>query len=461
MSFKEERKALTREKRISTISHFDGSLEALKDEASGEEIKQKIRTLSQVTYDEVLYAARLLSTIKGAAVVIHGAIGCAAGNVGFNAEKKHNWYSTNLGERDTILGGDEKLRRAVTRATNETRAKAIFVIGTPVVAINNDDINSIILELEDELDVKIISIYTDGFKSKSAATGYDIITHGLLHYVIEDTDKKEDFINLISYSENPFDIESITTVLDELQISYNLLPQYGSVANIKKAARAKASIALNSDEGAYLAQELQDVYGVTYIHAEAPIGLQRNRRFFTRIGKVFGKEEEVEHLLESREEEVEKYIRGQYLAGKRVFVVTTPARARGFVELIEKLGGTVEGLSIPYIDLESRESINKLSSLKPKTPVVIANGQNFELANVISKGEFDYFVTDKSDVGFAAELGVTPVIVKNIATYGYGGITAVVKAISRAKKFYETKSALYKQTWLKKSSNWYVKQEVR
>ena len=254
MSFIDERRALTREKRLSTLSNFNGTLSGIQDETSGEEIKQKIRTLSQVTYDEVLYAARLLSTIKETEVVVHG----AAANIAYNADYRFEWYSTNLEERDTILGGDEKLRRAVTRAVNETHARVIFVLGTPVVAINNDDISSMILELEDELDVKIISIYTDGFKSKSATTGYDIITHSVLKYIVDKVkpeDEKENFVNLISFSENPYDIEAITSVLDELTIDYNLLLQYADLDNIKKASKAKASIVLNPDEGGYLAEE--------------------------------------------------------------------------------------------------------------------------------------------------------------------------------------------------------------
>jgi len=43
MSYLTERKIPTREKRLSTISHFNGTLEQLKNESSGSEIKQKIR----------------------------------------------------------------------------------------------------------------------------------------------------------------------------------------------------------------------------------------------------------------------------------------------------------------------------------------------------------------------------------------------------------------------------------
>ena len=41
MSFIEERKVLTREKRVGALSHFNGTLETLKGETERTEIKQK------------------------------------------------------------------------------------------------------------------------------------------------------------------------------------------------------------------------------------------------------------------------------------------------------------------------------------------------------------------------------------------------------------------------------------
>ena len=464
MSFIDERRALTREKRLSTLSNFNGTLSGIQDETSGEEIKQKIRTLSQVTYDEVLYAARLLSTIKETAVVVHGATGCAAANIAYNADYRFEWYSTNLEERDTILGGDEKLRRAVTRAVNETHARVIFVLGTPVVAINNDDISSMILELEDELDVKIISIYTDGFKSKSATTGYDIITHSVLKYIVDKVkpeDEKENFVNLISFSENPYDIEAITSVLDELTIDYNLLLQYADLDNIKKASKAKASIVLNPDEGGYLAEELEEVYGVKYIKTGAPIGIHNTNKFFRRLAREFQKEDQALEYIEKRTEIAQEIFSDDSIRGKHLFISGTPSQVQGLNGLVEKLGGVIDGIQIPYIDLESREYINKLSGLNPGTNVVIGIGQYFEVANVISKGQFDYFITSNSDVEFLEEYDVKPVIISELPIYGYKGIEAFVNAINSSSLFYERRKSIYKASWLRKSSNWYVKQEVR
>ena len=204
MSYYTERKMITREKRLSTISHFNGTFEQLKNESSGNEIKQKIRTFSQINEDEITSAIGALASIKHAAVIVHGVAGCATSNLYFNAEGDSTVYSTNLQEKDTILGSDAKLHKAISKIVEEVNPKVVFIIGTPVVAINNDDVNSVIYELEDEFNIKIIYIYTDGFKTKSSYTGLDIVAHSILRNLIErpDDDEKSDFLNIITFSES-------------------------------------------------------------------------------------------------------------------------------------------------------------------------------------------------------------------------------------------------------------------
>lgn len=472
MSFIEERKALTREKRISTLSHYDGTLETLADDVKGTEIRQRIRTFSQVSYDEIIYALRVLSKIDKAAIVVHGSVGCSASGIYFNKEKNIHWYSSNLNERDTILGGDDKLRKAVIRAYEEQNPEVIFIVGTPVVAINNDDVNSIILELEDELGVKIVSIYTDGFKTKSPATGYDIVLHGLLRYVVDrnqgEKPEKEDFVNVVSLSENKEDIAAVLQILKDLGISYQLLPQYSSIDDIKRAGAAKGTIVLNSDEGSYFAEELEEVFGVPYIRTESVIGIRGTRHFIKRIAKALNIEEKAKDYIEKQEEIAEKAAKKEPLAGKNVFLDITLSQAVNFTGFIEKLGGTVVGIAIPYVDINNREYVEKLDTLIKATPVVISNGQPFEKANVISKKEVDYYVGFGDNISFAAEQGSIPISLNNTAILGYEGVKQFIRQIEKAEAgkgirefIAEREDKLYKNTWLKKSSNWYVKQEVK
>ncbi len=472
MSFIDERKALTREKRLSTLSNFDSSLSALTDEVQGTEIKQRIRTLTQSTYDEILYALQALSGIEQTAIVVHGVIGCAASELYQDQKKKVQWYSTNLNERDTILGGDEKLRKAVIRAYEETHAKVIFIVGTPVVAINNDDVNSVILELEEEISAKIISVTTDGFKSKAPVTGYDIVLHSLLRYVVDRGDgvnsEKQDFINVVTLSENSENVASIVKILRDLEIPFHLLPQFAKIEDIEQAGRARVTITLNPDEGGYFAKELEEVFGVKYVKTSVPVGIRGTRHLIQKLAKELGIEEKAQRYIEQQEEEAENRIHKKPLDGRSVFLDIDLASAIHFTDLVEKLGGEVYGLGIPYIDLENRADLAKLDSVAKTIPVVIANGQYYEKANVLTKKPIDYYISFSDRVAFAAEQGSIPVSLKNTGYLGYEGLFQLVRRLERSEKgqgIYElrntTQNSLYKATWLKKSSNWYVKQEVK
>ena len=466
MSFIDERKALTREKRVSTLSHFNGALSALVDEASGTEIRQKIRTFSQVGYDEIIYALSVLSKIKNSATVIHGSIGCAASGLYFNSDNDFDFYSTHLNERDTILGGDEKLRRAVLRAYEEVHPKVIFIVGTPVVAINNDDVNSLILELQDELDVKIIYVYTDGFKSKTPLTGYDIVSHSLLKYIIANADEQDgetgDYINVISFSESKQNILAVLDILDDLGVKYNLLPQFADYNSIQRARYAKASITLSAEDGAYFASQLEEVFGVPYVKTKSPVGFRATRHFIQKLGKQLGELERFSEYVHDNEAKLSKLFVRAHLSDKSVFIDSKIEEVVGIAELTEKLGGTVSGLSSVSIDIDNRTNLDKLSGLSPSTNFIIGNGELFEKANLISKKEINFYIGGAYGSAFAREQGAIPVSLENTAYYGYTGLKKLVATIKNAERFNAAGGdKLYKSSWLTKSGNWYVKQEVK
>lgn len=463
MSFLDERKAITREKRLSALSHFHGTLEGLIDETSGAEIKQRVRTLSQIHVDETIYAFNVLSKIEDAAIIVNGSVGC--GNVGLsNTDESFGWYSTGLIERDTILGGDDKLREAVLRANEEKHPKAIFIIGTPVVAINNDDINSVILELEDEVGVPIISIYTDGFKSKTPVTGYDIVTHSLLKYIVDKTpEEKEDFINVVSFSESVEDLGAVVESLKELKINYHIIPSFSSIDDIKAASKAKATVVLNPEEGEYLAKELEEVFDVPYIASEAPIGFRGTKNFLLKLAAFLGIEDKAIEYVDEVEAELTKILSKDVLEGKNIFVDASLSKIPALTRYFQYLGGNVVGFGSPFVDLENKKQLSKLDFLSKGTTVVIGNGQYFEKANALVKTEADIYISEFEGSSFAADEGVAVVATQYIATFGFKGVQVLHDTILKNLRFSEVAAlneSRYKATWKKKSGNWYVKQEV-
>lgn len=466
MSILEERKAITREKRLYTLSHFNGNLEALIDETSASEIKQRVRTFAQAYEDEIIYAFRVLSTIKDAAIIVNGAIGCGAIGLGVNRISNYNWYSTNLVEKDTILGGDDKLQEAIVRANEQLSPRAIFIIGTPVVAINNDDVSSIIRELEDELGVTIINIYTDGFKTKTPINGFDIVTHSLIKNIVnhEPTESKGDFINLISFSESPQDISSIVTILKDLKIEYNLIPNFSSIGDIKKASSARASVVLNAEEGGYLAENLEELFQVKYIKSEAPVGYRGIKKFIDNIAKEFGIEDEATRYIQKKEEEINNSVEN-ILADKTVFIDAPLSVINGLIGLVELFGGTTNGIAVPFVDLSNRKNLEKLDGISKGTPVIVGVGQYSEKSNALYKVNSDFYLSTFNGSSFAINEGSIPVSLNYISRIGYEGILAVFKAFRKATLIKDNNTQVftskYKESYRKKSGNWYVKQEVK
>ncbi|SHI34612.1 nitrogenase component 1 [Pseudobutyrivibrio xylanivorans] len=463
MSSIDDRKALTREKRLSSLSHFHGTLEGLIDETSGEEIKQRIRTFSQIHDDETIYAFDVLSKIEDAAIIVNGSVGCGALGISQSNVKDFSWYSTNLVERDTILGGDDKLREAILRAYEEKHPKVILIIGTPVVAINNDDINSVILELEDEIGIPIISIYTDGFKTKTPVTGYDIVTHSLLKYLIsKNVELKDNFINIISFSEDIEDVAAIAEIFHELDIKFQVIPRFSSVDEIRRASRARASVVLNPEEGDYLARELEELYEIPYIETEAPIGFRGTKNFLLKIAAFLNIEQEVVDYIEKVESELAQAVVKDVLGDRKIFIDASLSRVPAYARLFTNLGGEVVGFSSPFVDLENRKQLKRLDFLQKNTVAIIGNGQQFEKANELSKNQIDIFFSENSGSSFATDEGAVVISTKNKVTYGFKGVEVIVNSIRKVIGFQNKyrQNSSYKDSWKKRSGNWYVKQEV-
>lgn len=479
MGVLDERKLVAREKRNSTITAYYGQVESLREDLEVSEIRQRIRTFSQTTSDELIVALDLLSTIQDIAVVVHGATGCSASMIGYqfrNARQfkkdgaissdRSTWYSTNLDERDTIMGGDEKLRVVIERAYYDHKPNVIFVVGTCVVAINNDDMTSVVLELQEELEIPIIVIDTDGFKSKAGINGSDIVLHGIGKYLISQnaTNKQIRQVNIISTTLNYKTKKELHRIFDKLGLKANVIPRYATIDEIQKVNKSIASMALNGEEAEVLLQGLEEI-GIPTITAQAPIGTPAISKWLNELGKHLEIQDEIEIFIREEEKNVQSYIASQPLKGEKVYIDLPASLATSIVELVEDLGGKVVGITIPFVDVSNQKC---LKNLKKEAYIQVGNGQLFELANIFSKSQVTFYIAEKANGDFVSKQGVIPIPIGNKNIFFYQGIKTFVNSIHRAKRSvsytgYISEEAVnpYANTWTKKSTNWYIKQEVK
>ena len=454
-----------REKRLGTLSAYWGTAHSLLTEVKD---RQNIRTFSQAAFDEIIYALEVLGDIEDSVTVIHGPSGCGTIKIYYGEENAAaNWYSTNLNERDTILGGDEKLRETIVSAYKKHRPKIIFIVATPVVAINNDDINSVVLELEKELTVKIVPVFTDGFNSKTAINGYDLVLNAIGKYLLKGEVKAQpdNFLNLVTLSENNANIKEILLLLKKLKIETQLVPRFTSYEQIKNSLRARASVALNHDEGYLLGKGLAEKYEVPYLKTPIPIGFENTAVWLQTVAAAFHKTGKVQAIINKESADHKQLIEKKQLFGLKIYIDLKASLAIALVPLLQELGGEIVGITVDEIDEINK---NSLVVLPENLPVQIASGQPFELANILNKIKPDLYIGEKEKSSWVAKLGITALSIDRTAIYGFNGSRNLLIVIGKARgnkklmqQISHSGNPYYKNTWLQKSTNWHIKQEVK
>ena len=475
MSILRNRVPLSREKRLSTVSAYAGQLAPLLQEFNGQEVEQRIRTFSQSAPDDLLYVLELLAGIRSAVTIIHGPRGCAASQLqhlqaGVRRDADGGrWLVTNLDQRDTIMGADAKLRAAVAAVHHRYRPGVVFIVATPAVAINNDDIQSVVDELSEELGTRIIPIFASGFTSKAAVYGYDLALHGLVKYLAGDFDgEREEHVNLLATVESASERAEAERLLVALGLSVQTLPAGAGIEAFARAARARLSIPLHFDNGNYLGEALQDVAKVPLLAATRPVGLLGTRQWLQAVGAAVGKEAEAHDLHVREAATLARLLQEAPLQGVRVYLSTDPGSAPGLLELIRELGGEIAGLSVTHLDRLHLAGLEKFLSGAPALPIHVGHGQGFEELNLLQRVKPDLYIGASGQIAQVAQLGIPSVFLARVSVIGYSGVAAfagqAVKALrNRAfvQQLAHAGDTPYSEAWYQRSAGWHIKQEVK
>jgi len=457
-----------REKRLDTIGAWLGPVSAAAADFGGDEVVQRIRTFAQSGPDDLIYALRILANIPDS--VVHGPRGCAAAGLYHAvAGSSTRWAVTGLDQRDTIMGADGKLRKAVKSLYAQYRPSVVFIVANPVVAINNDDIQSVVEELHEELDLSIVPIYVTGFASRNAVTGYDTALHALLKYLsgTARVAERSGIVNLLSVAEHPLDREEARGVLQELGIEVNVLPDTARSGAFRTAVAAQASVPLCPDAPEYLGGVLLEKYGVPLINAPRPIGIGGSGAWLKAVGEAVGAEKGAKDLHERKSAEVRRQLGDYSLKGRRVYVSLAAANAFSVLDLVEELGGEVVGLSITHLDRLHVHHLDRLTARNPVLQLHVSNGQVFEEVSILRTLSPDLYLGDSLHTGQVARFGIPTVSLEALAIIGYSGLLRFVHRVRAAlsnRSFGQVLSlglTPYQDSWYRRSPNWHIKQEVK
>jgi nitrogenase molybdenum-cofactor synthesis protein NifE len=463
--------SVIREKRLSTIGAYYGTVEAILREYYDGKLKQRVRTFSQDTNSDILYALQVINTIENVGIVIHGPRGCGIIQNHYNTKNlvDTEWAVTNIDEEDSILGSDRKLRKAVKSIFEKNQPKVIFVVTTAVVAINNDDVASVTQDLIDELGIPVVPIYTDGFRSKVGATGYDVAIHAIVKYLLPSQAEKQNFINVITINENKQSIEEINRLLEAVGVEINIFPRYAKYENLKKAGNAEYNLVIKKGEGDYFAKVLNEIYDIPNIEVNTPIGIKATNKWLTEIGKQLGKEQKVKELIEKESQTSKEELKKYQLDKIKVFLSIDPEYVNAVINLLEDLNAEVVGIKFPYLDISLLNQLEKLYKKNPELSLLIGEGQPYEQVNILKKTGADVYIGNDLAID-SITAGTIPIFnIQQVNILGYKGSISFAEKLHKlikhngfSQNFKEgVKHPVYQSGWLKKNANWYIKQEVK
>lgn len=464
-----QRTAPVREKRTGVIGAFAGTVDALAREAAAGPLPQRVRTFTQDGPSDLQRALALLRSIDGLGIVVHGPAGCAAALLADGPEAP--WATSGLSQRDSIMGGDAKLETAI-RALHASRApRAIAVVTTPVVAINNDDVLSVTWTLRDALGIPVFPVFADGFRSKVAATGHDVAVHAVAANLLPHRQGAAgaDAVTLLAVSEGVEDLAGLTALLAEAGIESTAFPRSAQVAALGRVASSRLSVAIDPDEAEYAGETLRRLRGVPYLAPPPPVGFAGTTRWLSAIAQATGRSADAATVAARNGRRAgdarERLARH---AGAGIFVSLPAPLAFGVAELAAEMGLAVAGLSVPSVGAHHAERLARLAAADPALPILVGEGQVFEEVNLLRSLRPALHVASGAAAIHALRLGIPALDLQRVPFLGYDGAERFAAAVTRRLEHPGFASFLagepdgtYLPAWLAKSAHWFIKQEVR
>jgi len=302
----------TREQRANGINVFFGKASELLHEAKEGNLKCTDRKFQQSGGCLLnFYLAVRVATIRDAAIIFNGPVGCSTNALGFNEmfrlippelgrpeDFELHWLTTNLDEDDVVFGAQDKLTEAIKEAQERYSPKAIFILTTCVTGIIGEDIEGIVSQVQPEIDATIVPIHCEGVRSRIIQTGYDAFWHGILKYLVEAQETQKDLVNIASMLSYTWqDRLEVRRLLGELGLRVNFVPEFATVDDLKNLTAAAVTAPICPTFTDYLSKGLYQEFGVPFFMYPNPVGIKNTDNWLRQIAKHTGKEKECEELI--------------------------------------------------------------------------------------------------------------------------------------------------------------------
>ena len=399
----------TRENRIGSITGYIGTLSDLAEQSGCGTLKGCSRCFSQSSSCLSSCALGQLSAIRDVAIIHHGPAGCSVVSAGayyldkVMAKKRgvtNNtvYVGTDMNEKDTIFGSSDALRKIILEVNKRYSPKAIFVTSSCATGIIGEDIDSVVDDVRDEIDVPIVAVHCEGFKSRIWATGFDISDHAVLSSIVQPPKQKRNTINFKNF------YESARPEIIEIFKNFDLEPIFlycnSTVEELSHISESLATTCICGTLGNYLGNGLEEKYGVPYIRTINPLGIAGFETWLREIGRVTERSDAVEkYIAEQRAiyiPQIEK-IKNE-LKGLKAVLGMGPGYTFEVSRVLNELGIEVVWALAWHYDKKYENgdvppSMEYLLENGVDFEASVADQQNYEVMNILNKYQPDLYLS--------------------------------------------------------------------
>ena len=400
-----------RENRIGSITGYIGSLKDLAEKSECGTLKGCARCFSQSSTCLSLCGLSQLAGIRDVAIIHHGPSGCSvtSSNSYYMSKvmaKKRGvtsdtvYVGTDMNEKDTIFGSTESLRKIILETNRRYHPKAIFVSSSCATGIIGEDIDSIVDDVKGEIEVPVVAVHCEGFKSKIWATGFDISDHAVLQSIVQKPRPgvKTNKINFKNF------FESARPEIIEMFKQFDLDPVFlycnSTVEELSHLSEILATTCICGTLGNYLGNALEEKYGVPYVRSINQCGITGFETWLREIGKVTHREDKIEKYIQEQRaiylpkiEEVKKE-----LNGLTAVLGMGPGYTFEVSRVLNELGIKVVWALAWHYDKKYENgdvppSMKYLLDNNIDFETSVADQQNYEVMNILNKYKPDMYLS--------------------------------------------------------------------
>ncbi|MCR5763676.1 MAG: nitrogenase [Treponema sp.] len=466
----------TRDNRLGTLIAYHGPASELQAASAKRQVKEDTRLYSQCSDCSQGCAETLSYMIRDAAIIVHAPLGCldpvekyervdASTKARGLSPHRIQVISTNMGVDATVYGGVKILREAIDEAFKRFDPKAIFIHSSCAAGIIGDDIESVVDEAESELGIPIVPIYCEGFKSKTWASGFDAVFHGVLRKIVRKPEKKqEDLVNIINFAGR----DTFSPFLQKLNLRANLVVPNATIEQLAQMSEAACTTHICESLGTYVAAALEEKYDVPQVKAPSPYGIDWTDRWVRELAKVTGRTEFAEKVIEEEHARiipiVEEY--KKQLAGKKAYIYAGDSYSHNLANMVKDYGMEIVGITTLHHDQVTDDKTTELDTLNELIKSVgdvnnfsVCNKQPFIMYKILTQLKPDILITRHNSIAtIGTKLGIPSIRANDVNVLScYDGVVnlgaRIIDAL-QSNKFFKTIAEHVKFPY----SSWWISQ---